>query len=48
MRRRPIRASGRMRSEKLRVISAECLRLAKLTGGEALIAEAERTTAILT
>jgi hypothetical protein len=34
-------------ARKLRVISAECLRLAKLTEDEALIAEAERTAAIL-
>jgi len=32
---------------ELSVISAECLRRAKLTGDEALIAEAERTAAIL-
>ena len=34
-------------TRKLRVITAECLRLAKLTGDEALIPEAERTAAIL-
>jgi hypothetical protein len=34
-------------ARELRAVSSECLRLPRLTGDEALIAEAERTAAIL-
>ena len=46
-RRRPIQSDGSKPPKSSGVISAECVRLARLTGDQALIEEAERAAVML-